>query len=766
MALDVISNITLNMQDDYPTSDIVHVNQYDSGLRVRASLLNGGEKWEVPSGAKAVVAFKKSDNIGGFYDVTDSEPNVQAVTVDSDRSVIYISLDTQTTTTPTPPIVPKRYVYMQVVFYLDGKRLSTFAFYMDVHLSAVNSKDITSNWVFNILAEEIASTLNAATTPDAMRAWLEENIKSTVRQGAYAIDNTLTLPLYAADAEATGKMVTVSDQNPNIVANKVWVKKTPAEIQIPTTDEFNELNSFTNNNIRNLAERNSFDIMAQTNKRSVEGRGIHMDLNPDGSFHVYGESEQTYFLTLYNDKTAFPLGMKAGGTYHLDYSATIVHFYFYIYKSDKPDEMVVLLNRYTGTDFTIPQDAIGAAIRLTVMGAGKIVDETVDPHIITAPSNQELNEKISVTDQELNEKIDIVNDGINTQMANYYTKIDGAYYGLFAAGMYDVPDIGGVIDTNRSSSSTGVVSAIIPCAEGDYVNLNISGAGTTVGGARGWAFCDENMTILSRANQGVLVDHEVLIAPSESHYVVVNTRQMLGYYAVVGLIQQESAWTGKTWYSYGTSMSDINPDGTTGNNGTSGKWPLVVDKLSGMIRHNGAIGSGGICPSLSHGGNVKAAILSTPWDVDLVTLEAGLNDWGKLPLGEFGDLSDDTFIGNFTQCIKYLVEHTRAKIVLVTMPCRTYTSSEQTARYDPFLISAYGYSYRDLLDLEIAVCQIYGVEVIDTAANVPMDFRNKATVRDFVHFTDLGGTIYGNYIWSKLKNMQPCPVVFAETDYV
>jgi lysophospholipase L1-like esterase len=213
-------------------------------------------------------------------------------------------------------------------------------------------------------------------------------------------------------------------------------------------------------------------------------------------------------------------------------------------------------------------------------------------------------------------------------------------------------------------------------------------------------------------------------------------------------------------------MSDINPDGISGNNGTSGKWPLTVDKLSGMIRHNCAIGSGGICPSLDHGGNVKTAILSTPWDVDLVTVEAGLNDWGQLPLGDFGDTNDDTFIGNFTQCIQYLVSHTRAKIVLITMPNRTYTSREQTERYNPLLVSSYGYSYRDLLDLEIAVCQAYGVEVIDTAAGVPYNFRNKKTVKDFVHFTDLGGKIYGEYIWGKLKAMQPSNTSFTQEDYV
>ena len=46
--------------------------------------------------------------------------------------------------------------------------------------------------------------------------------------------------------------------------------------------------------------------------------------------------------------------------------------------------------------------------------------------------------------------------------------------------------------------------------------------------------------------------------------------------------------------AYGTSITDIGPNDTVGNNGHSGKYPLYLDMVSGMIRHNGAIGSGGI----------------------------------------------------------------------------------------------------------------------------------------------------------------------------
>lgn len=231
MAFDILESIRLDMKD--LNAITVNAVQYDNARRIKAQLLNGSETWPVPSdNVKAVVSFKKSDNIGGFYDVTDLGED--AVSYDSDRSIIYIRFDVQVLTTVGN-------VDVQINFYQNKQRISAFAFHVNVEASVIRSNEVSSNWLFHILSQEIADTLTVATTPAAMTAWLNENIKSTVRQGAYAIDDSLTLPKYAADAEATGKMVVVSDQNPNRTANKVWVKKTPAEIQIPTMDDIQSI---------------------------------------------------------------------------------------------------------------------------------------------------------------------------------------------------------------------------------------------------------------------------------------------------------------------------------------------------------------------------------------------------------------------------------------------------------------------------------------------------------------------------------------------
>lgn len=278
-------------------------------------------------------------------------------------------------------------------------------------------------------------------------------------------------------------------------------------------------------------------------------------------------------------------------------------------------------------------------------------------------------------------------------------------------------------------------------------------------------FCDENGVY-----RGNFQNWTNSYTASDNVYCYVNFKDdnvtnftgLVDYYAYnVHIFNiKDSHWAGKSWYAFGTSMSDINPDGVSGNNGTMGKYPLVVDELSGLIRTNKAIGSGGICPSASHGGNVKNNIMQCPYDVDLVTLECGLNDWGSVTLGEIGDTSNDTFIGNFTQCIEYLTYHTRAKIVLITMVGTTYTNAEQTTRRSPFFKNSFGYYYRDYLDAEIKIAQMYGVEVIDGEANAMSNGRlNKATVRDSIHFTPLGGEIFGRYVWSKLKDVLPMPAI-------
>lgn len=57
-----------------------------------------------------------------------------------------------------------------------------------------------------------------------------------------------------------------------------------------------------------------------------------------------------------------------------------------------------------------------------------------------------------------------------------------------------------------------------------------------------------------------------------------------------------------------------------------------------------------------------------------------------------------------------------------------------------------GKYYREYIDAQIQICKLYGVEVIDAQANALSDGRkNRDTIIDTVHFTDLGAHIFGRY---------------------
>ena len=217
-------------------------------------------------------------------------------------------------------------------------------------------------------------------------------------------------------------------------------------------------------------------------------------------------------------------------------------------------------------------------------------------------------------------------------------------------------------------------------------------------------------------------------------------------------------WTGKSWYCYGTSISDIGANDAAGNNGHSGKYPLYLDAVTGMTRTNGAIGSGGIRTNASHQGNVLTALLTTPFDVDLVTLETLPNDGVDDPanVGEITDTGTTTICGAFKTAVEYILNNTRAKFVLIFV-------GGYAAGTDAMNSAHMGYiGAKDKLK-KIAEC--YGVPVID-AEKEAADWKHRKSgvlLADSIHPNYLGGFVYGKYIWQKLKEIAPNPIYQQST---
>ena len=427
-------------------------------------------------------------------------------------------------------------------------------------------------------------------------------------------------------------------------------------------------------------------------------------------------------------------------------SGAIVYAFF----TDKPQLGSVSYNNSrivrtynTEENINIPSTTNWIAVRCPSGGTVEISPKSKTLSDITGSVTQEVSAR-QAADSAIYEEIDKINQLIAKEGQISYAM--NAY--TFTIG--EVP-------TPNSAVSRFRTNGYFLLKKGETISTKISTLMMLL------VLCDE-----SGVYQGEFVNWTNTYTAPNNVYCYVNFKDdnvsnftgLVDYYAYnVHIFNiKDSHWAGKSWYCFGTSMSDINPDGVSGNNGTMGKYPLVVDELSGLIRNNQAIGSGGICPGAAHGGNVKTNIMNCPYDVDLVTLECGLNDWGSVTLGTIGDTSNDTFIGNFTQCIQHLTYNTRAKVVLITMVGTTYTDATQTTRRSPFFKNSFGYYYRDYLDAEIKICQMYGVEVIDAEANAMSNGRlNKATVIDSIHLKPLGGEILGRYVWSKLKDILPMP---------
>lgn len=154
MALQNMTEINLDISQ--PGLSVVHAKQYDTLRKVKVHLFDSGIWWMAPEqNYVAVVAYKKADRVGGFYDHT--EEGELAVSVDgTNRSIAYIALDRQTLTTSGN-------VNVELTFYdsITTGRLSTFSFVVDVEAASLDELDLQSNPYFNVLADDIAAVLQA-----------------------------------------------------------------------------------------------------------------------------------------------------------------------------------------------------------------------------------------------------------------------------------------------------------------------------------------------------------------------------------------------------------------------------------------------------------------------------------------------------------------------------------------------------------------------------------------------------------------------------
>ena len=201
-------------------------------------------------------------------------------------------------------------------------------------------------------------------------------------------------------------------------------------------------------------------------------------------------------------------------------------------------------------------------------------------------------------------------------------------------------------------------------------------------------------------------------------------------------------WAGKTWYGYGTSLS---------NTSGEGKYPIYLAEMSGMIHVNKGISGGGIGNLGGYStGQVYSAICNTTdgkTNADLITLETGANDVeDDVPLGTIYDTGTSTLAGCLNDCIRYLQANTNAQIVIIpSTPAKTNN------------ITSASHKYYEWMEMIKQICEINCVYYINmnSALGYGKINSSKSTMYliDNIHHTNLGGYVFAESIWYQLRNI-------------
>ena len=227
-------------------------------------------------------------------------------------------------------------------------------------------------------------------------------------------------------------------------------------------------------------------------------------------------------------------------------------------------------------------------------------------------------------------------------------------------------------------------------------------------------------------------------------------------------------WRGKKWYCYGTSMTDnkertgrvgVTPDNQPNCPTRTGYYSDFLAEYAGLEQHNFGKGGSGIVPAFHGTDNIKTRVMTLEdgkAEADLITVEIIPND-AKAELGEITDWSDDTFCGNLNQILAYLLENTKALVVILIASRGRYAPNDPNDISHPTGEKAMKrYAREEAVE---KICRMHGVPCWNGAAEANLGyFRMGMTqeyVQDQIHLTEKGGRILAQYYWGKLQTLYP-----------
>jgi len=199
-------------------------------------------------------------------------------------------------------------------------------------------------------------------------------------------------------------------------------------------------------------------------------------------------------------------------------------------------------------------------------------------------------------------------------------------------------------------------------------------------------------------------------------------------------------WNGKKWAALGTSI-------TADNSYTT---PLAT--LSEMTLVNLGVSGGSISTTSVYGpGQIYNAVANIPLDTDIVTIEAGINDFrGNSTLGQLGDTTTSTFYGALYAAINNIYADDINKTIILLTP---YGNTDNYALGNFETANNNGVNIWEFVNAVREVGNWLGVKVIDVGGKSGIGgLTGSKFLSDGIHLNSTGGQRYAEYVWSQLHN--------------
>lgn len=154
--------------------------------KIAATLRDGDAAFTPPTGAAAMIRYAKPDGTAGWYDVME-DGTTPAYSIS--WNVITFILCEQMLTVPG-------FVHVEIIFYTETEKLTTFSFILTVEKSVLTDNTIISSDYYNVLSAQIQALLGATANPPKIdpttKNWLlwDENSGGYVDSGFSSIGAT------------------------------------------------------------------------------------------------------------------------------------------------------------------------------------------------------------------------------------------------------------------------------------------------------------------------------------------------------------------------------------------------------------------------------------------------------------------------------------------------------------------------------------------------------------------------------------------------